>query len=178
MSKLFNFSVLMLSKKHLPKKGYRDFSIHIVQYVDGLPFALKVLGSLVFRKEVKDWKSELKKLEQVSNMEITNVLKISYERLDDTQKMIFLDIACFLKGKNMEAVTTFLVGFEFNAESGIIALVDRCFIAISKDKMIEMHDLLTQMDEEIVYKECPNEPLREADYGDIWMFIKYGQEIR
>ena len=100
----------------------------------------------------------MKKLEEVPNMEITNVLKISYDGLDDMQKMIFLDIACFFRGHNVEPVIAILEGSGFNAKSGINALVDRCFITISKDEDIEMHDSLTQMGKEIVYKECPNEP--------------------
>ena len=60
VDKLNNVKALQLLcsyafKQHLPKKGYRDLSIHIVQYADGLRLALKVLGSLLFRKGVKDW---------------------------------------------------------------------------------------------------------------------------
>ena len=33
-------------EQHLPKKDYRDLSIHVVRYAAGLPLALKVLGSL------------------------------------------------------------------------------------------------------------------------------------
>ena len=145
-------------KQHLPGKGYGDLSKQVVQYADGLPLALKVLGSLLFGKGIKDWKSELKKLQEVPNMEITDVLKRSYDGLDHTQKMIFLDIACFFKGGHVEFVTNVLDGSGFKAESGINALVDRCLITISTDKQIKMHDSLAQMGKEIVYKECPNEP--------------------
>ena len=163
VDKLNNVEALQLFcsyafKQHFPEKDYGDLSKQVVRYADGLPLALKVLGSLLFKKGVKDWKSELKKLAEVPNTEITNVLKISYDGLDHTQKMIFLDIACFFKGGHVEAVTQVLDGSGFKAESGINALVDRCLISISKHKNIEMHDSLTQMGKEIVYKECPNEP--------------------
>ncbi|KAJ9676308.1 hypothetical protein PVL29_025031 [Vitis rotundifolia] len=83
--------------KHHPKEGDRDHPHQVVQYVDGLPLALKVLGSLLFGKQPPDWESELRKLEKVPNMEIVNVFKISFDGLDYTQKMIFLNIASFFK---------------------------------------------------------------------------------
>ena len=127
-------------------------------YADGLPLALKVLGSLLFGKRLPDWKSELRKLGKVPNMEIVKVLKISFDGLDYTQRMIFLDIACFFKGNDVKIVSRILDASEFNAESGINDLVDRCFITISKDNTIDMHDLLAQMGKGIVDEECPNEP--------------------
>ena len=76
--------------------------------------------------------------------------------------MIFLDIACFFKGRDVQSVSRILDGFGCEAESGINALVDRCFITISKNNKIYMHDLLAQMGMEIVDQECPNEPGRRS----------------
>ena len=162
-------------KQHHLKEGYADLSHQVVRYADGLPLALKVLGSLLFGKRLPNWKSELRKLEKVPNMEIVNVLKISFDGLDYTQRMIFLDIACFFKGRDVEIVSRILDGSEFNAESGINALVDRCFITISKDKTIDMHDLLAQMGKGIVDQECPNEPGERSRlwrHTDIYRVLK------
>ncbi|XP_034674575.1 disease resistance protein RPV1-like [Vitis riparia] len=162
-------------KQHHPKEGYADLSHQVVRYADGLPLALKVLGSLLFGKRLPDWKSELRKLEKVPNMEIVNVLKIIFDGLDYTQRMIFLDIAYFFKGGDVEIVSRILDGSEFNAESGINALVDRCFITISKDKTIDMHDLLAQMGKGIVDQECPNEPGERSRlwrHTDIYRVLK------
>ena len=162
-------------KQHLPKEDYKDLSYHVVRYADGLPLALKVLGSLLFGKGVPDWKGELQKLEKVLNMEIVNVLKISFEGLDYTQRMIFLDIACFFRGDDVKRVSRILDASEFNAESGINALVDRCFITISKDNRIDMHGLLAQMGKGIVDEECPNEPGERSRlwrHTDIYRVLK------
>ena len=43
------------------------------------------------------WKSAIDKYERIPNKEIHKVLEISYEGLDETEKDIFLDIACFFK---------------------------------------------------------------------------------
>ena len=157
-------------EQHLPKKDYRDLSIHVVRYAAGLPLALKVLGSLFrTRSSPADWKSELKKLKNMPNMDIVTVLKLSYDALDDQQKSIFLDIACYFKGNDVQRVTRILDGSKFCAESGINALVDRCLITISRN-MVEMHDLLIQMGREIVDKECrePGERSRLWRHEDVY----------
>ncbi|KAL6315390.1 hypothetical protein AAG906_000500 [Vitis piasezkii] len=162
-------------KQHHPKVGYGDLSHQVVRYADGLPLALKVLGSLLFGKRLPDWKSELRNLEKVPNMEIVKVLKISFDGLDYTQRMIFLDIACFFKGYDVKLVSRVLDGSGLEAESGINALVDRCFITISKDNIIDMHDLLAQMGKGIVHEECPNEPGERSRlwrHTDIYRVLK------
>ncbi|RVW59237.1 TMV resistance protein N [Vitis vinifera] len=162
-------------KQHHPKEGYADLSHQVVRYADGLPLALKVLGSLLFGKRLQDWKSELRNFEKVPNMEIVKVLKISYDGLDHIQRRLFLDIACFFKGKNVQIVSRILDGSGCEAESGINALVDRCFITISKDNTIVMHDLLAQMGKGIVDQECPNEPGKRSRlwrHTDIYRVLK------
>ena len=52
-------------------------------------------------------------------MEIQSVLKISFDRLDDVEKEIFLDIVCFFKGKDKDFVSRILNGCYFYAERGI-----------------------------------------------------------
>ena len=103
------------------------------------------------------------------NMDIVIVLKLSYDALDDQQKSIFLDIACYFKGNDVQRVTRILDGSKFCAESGINALVDRCLITISRN-MVEMHDLLIQMGREIVDKECrePGERSRLWRHEDVY----------
>ncbi|KAJ9676310.1 hypothetical protein PVL29_025033 [Vitis rotundifolia] len=162
-------------KQHHPKEGYRDLPHQVVRYADGLPLALKVLGSLLFGKQPTVWESELRKLKKEPHMEIVKVLKVSFDGLHYTQKMIFLDIACFFKGRDVRSVSRILDGSGCEAESGINALVDRCFITIAKNNKIDMHDLLAQMGMEIVDQECPKEPGRRSRlwrYNDINQVLK------
>ena len=45
----------------------------------------------------EEWKNHLDKQKRTPNMNIQEVLKVSYDGLDDREKNIFLDIACFFK---------------------------------------------------------------------------------
>ncbi|KAJ9675642.1 hypothetical protein PVL29_024528 [Vitis rotundifolia] len=146
---------------------YLSLSNHIIYYCQGLPFALKVLGSSLFSKTRLQWQSELDKLAIEPNMDIINVLRISYEGLSNTQKNIFLDIACFFNGEYKDFVIKILDGCGFFAESGIGVLNDRCLLTIL-DRKLWMHDLIQQLGWEIV---------REQGYTNIgrrsrlWNFV-------
>ncbi|KAL6315719.1 hypothetical protein AAG906_006581 [Vitis piasezkii] len=147
-------------KQNLPNEIYKNLSYQVVDYAKGLPLALKVLGSFLFKKTISEWESALCKLKTIPHMDIQNVLKISYDGLDDVEKGIFLDIACFFKGKDKDFVSRIL-DEDFYAESGIGVLHDKCLISISENKL-DMHDLLQQMGWEIVRQECPKEPGRRS----------------
>ncbi|WKA11164.1 hypothetical protein VitviT2T_028690 [Vitis vinifera] len=105
---------------------------------------------------VRQWESELHKLEREPNQEIQCVLKRSYDELDCTQQQIFLDVACFFNGEDKDSVTRILEACNFYAESGIRVLGDKCLISIVDNK-IWMHDLLQQMGQDIVGQEFPEE---------------------
>ena len=160
-------------KQNLPNEIYKNLSYQVVDYAKGLPLALKVLGSFLFKKTISEWESALCKLKTIPHMDIQNVLKISYDGLDDVEKGIFLDIACFFKGKDKDFVSRIL-DEDFYAESGIGVLHDKCLISISENKL-DMHDLLQQMGWEIVRQECPKEPGRRSrlwEQEDIFDVLK------
>ncbi|GKD52590.1 Toll/interleukin-1 receptor domain-containing protein, partial [Tanacetum coccineum] len=60
---------------------------------------LKVLGSFLYDKEAKEWMSTLDRLRDIPESEIVDKLKISYDGLKPVEKELFLDIACFFRGK-------------------------------------------------------------------------------
>jgi hypothetical protein len=100
----------------------------------------------------------LGKLRDVCNAEIFETLKISYDGLDDKEKNIFLDIACFFIGNDKVDVTELLDSFGFYATIGLDVLVERSLLTISDAGTLEMHDLLQDMGIEIVRRESPDEP--------------------
>ena len=161
-------------KQGCPRKDYRNFSDNVVQYAKGLPLVLKVLGSFLFDKTILEWESELHKLRKEPNTKVQNVLKISFDGLDFTEKEIFLDLACFFKGHEYDFVVKILDGCGFHAKSGIRVLNDRCLIDLDSNR-IWMHDLIQQMGREIVRQECPKDPgkwSRLWDYEHIYRILR------
>ena len=96
-------------KQNLPNESYKNLSRQAVDYAKGLPLALKVLGSCLFGKMESEWKSTFDKFKTIHNADIQNVLRISYDGLDDKEKEIFLDIACFFKGTDKDFILRILL---------------------------------------------------------------------
>nr|KYP60431.1 TMV resistance protein N [Cajanus cajan] len=135
------------------KEGYEDLSISAISYCKGIPLALKVLGASLRKKSKVVWECELRKLRKIPNKEIYNVLKLSYDGLDRSQKDIFLDIACFFKGWARDRLTSILEACDFFGASGIQVLLDKALITVSDRNHIKMHDLIQEMGWEIVHEE-------------------------
>nr|XP_048324914.1 disease resistance protein RUN1-like [Ziziphus jujuba var. spinosa] len=136
---------------------YADMSDQAVAYANGIPLALKVLGLFLCSKSKEEWESALFKLIVVPNMEIQNVLRLSYEGLDDREKKIFLDIACFFNGDDRDDMQSILNACGFFADIGIRVLIDKSLITIMDNKLW-MHDLLQEMGKEIIRQQSIKEP--------------------
>ncbi|XVF20886.1 hypothetical protein REPUB_Repub12eG0042100 [Reevesia pubescens] len=152
-----NDSMLLFSKyafkQHNPIGDFQDLSTRFVEYGGGIPLALKVLGPTLYRKPRDYWESALDKLKEYPEPKIFNILKISYDRLDRLERNIFLDIACFLKGKDKDDVTKMLKSCYKGAYFGIINLMDKCLVNISMLNTFWMHDLVQEMGWDIVRQE-------------------------
>ncbi|BFG42413.1 hypothetical protein CerSpe_286870 [Prunus speciosa] len=141
-----------------PTTDYAGLSREVVDYIKGIPLALKVMGSSFRRcKSKQEWEVQWKKVKRVPIGEIQKVLRVSYDGLDDNEKEIFLDIACFHKGCKRKDVERMLDSCDFIGEVGINDLIDRSLISISKGRWskerIEMHDLVQEMGRAIARKQ-------------------------
>ncbi|KAJ9178371.1 hypothetical protein P3X46_010259 [Hevea brasiliensis] len=166
------FSLHAFKQPH-PAEGYmKQLSERVISYTQGVPLAVKVLGCNLYGKSVTEWESELKKLETIPNKKIQGILRRSYDELDDNERSIFLDIACFFKGEDKERVKNILDCCGFSAESGIRSLLDKSLVTIS-EKKVGMHDLLQQMGKDIVCKEnkVPRKRSRLWDAQDIYYIL-------
>jgi len=146
-------------KQTSPTVDFSEISRNVVMYSGGLPLALEVIGSYLFDREKLEWISVLEKLKIIPNDQVHKKLKISYDGLnDDTEKSIFLDIACFFIGMDRNDVIHILNGCGLFAEIGISVLVERSLVTIDDKNKLGMHDLLRDMGREIIREKSPNEP--------------------
>ncbi|CAN6722889.1 unnamed protein product [Malus baccata var. baccata] len=145
------------------RTDYEELAKKVVDYAKGVPLALRALGSLFFNcKSIEEWEDEFNKLKRFPSEDIQKVLRISYDRLGKDEKEIFLDIACFHKGKEVNEVKRMLVIRRFFAIAGIRILIDMSLISICSNNLgwevIEMHDLLQEMGRTIVQEQCIKDP--------------------
>jgi hypothetical protein len=130
-----------------------ELSITAINYAKGNPLALQVLGSYLFDKGRHFWESQLNEIESFPELNIYDLLRIGFDALrGNNTKSIFLDIACFFRGHQVDFVKRILDGCGFKTDIGFSVLIDRCLIKFSDDK-VEMHDLLQEMAHEVVRKE-------------------------
>ncbi|KAM5551817.1 hypothetical protein ABKV19_026596 [Rosa sericea] len=144
-------------KKCPPPEDYLHLCYHILGYAQGLPLALVVLGSFLFGRRTDEWASAIDRLKNTPDKRIIEVLRISFDGLDEKDREIFLHIACFYKGKDKDRVTQILDYCQLNPVIGLSVLTDRSLITISNNKLW-MHDLLQELGWEIVREESPKEP--------------------
>ncbi|BBN67371.1 Putative disease resistance TIR-NBS-LRR class protein [Prunus dulcis] len=144
-------------KKFEPEEGFRELCNCFVNYAGGLPLALKILGCSVYKRDRDEWKNELDKLRKIPKIEIFNLLKISFDRLDEMNKNIFLDVAFFHKGKDKKKVIQILDSC--GRCGGINALVEKSLLSFDiLSNIVGMHDLIQEMAFQIVRQESPEEP--------------------
>ncbi|XP_061993987.1 disease resistance protein RUN1-like [Rosa rugosa] len=162
-----NLFSLNAFKRNGPPRDYLEFAHRVVRYAQGLPLALIVLGSHLFRKSKDEWKATLDSCKREDpHREIRNILKISYDSLGLDLQGYFLDIACFFKDQQVDRVKPILEAcYDLKSVTGIAQLQEKALIRIDRVETwygekdyIWMHDLIEEMDKEIVYQESPGEP--------------------
>ncbi|KAL2329129.1 hypothetical protein Fmac_022556 [Flemingia macrophylla] len=151
-------------KQSYPKPNYEDMSNRAVHYCKGLPLALKVLGFHMVGRQLGEWKDALDTFEKSPHEDVQRVLRISYDNLPINQKNIFLDIACFFRGKELEYVEDVLDECDFNPRHGIKELINKSLLTVDNN-CLEMHDLIQDMGREIVKEEAWNEV---GDRSRLW----------
>ena len=168
------FSLYAFKKNH-PLDDFIDLSNRVLKYAKGVPIVLKVLGSTLYQKCEEQWESALSKLKEHPNPKIHNLLKISFDGLDETERSIFLDIACFFKGEKTKVVAKILNSCYKGVHFGISNLVDKCLINKEWDNTLWMHDLLQEMGWNIVRQESkgPGERSRVWTPKDVSRVLKH-----
>ncbi|ONH91397.1 hypothetical protein PRUPE_8G111700 [Prunus persica] len=133
---------------------YVELAECVLKHAQGLPLALKVLGSHLCGRSIDEWHDAL---DGNLHSDIKKTLKISYDALEYSVQEVFLDIACFFNGRKVNHMIPILEGCDLKPKYAIKVLVDKALINIEQGT-IGMHDLLEELGRRIVYQESPNEP--------------------
>ncbi|KAI6680454.1 hypothetical protein NL676_034335, partial [Syzygium grande] len=158
MRELSHCHALQLFSKHAfemdsPPQDYYHISRNIIYKVGGLPLALEVIGSSLCGKSKPHWKATLKKLHLVPNQDVYHKLMISFDMLEDEQKEIFLDIACYFIGEERIHPHYMWKALDFFPKIEIPVLSRMSLIKVDGNDKLSMHDLLRDLGREIVRKE-------------------------
>ncbi|KAL6184637.1 hypothetical protein ACLB2K_046037 [Fragaria x ananassa] len=135
----------------------------VVDYAAGIPLALQIWGSLFRRcKSQQERDCLLNKLRKFPNQKLLNVYRVSYDALDENEREIFLNIACFHKEEAIDDARRQLDACGLFADSGIKTLIDMSLIQIKNKygnrNFLWMHDVIQEMGWAIVHEQCPEEP--------------------
>ncbi|KAM7473397.1 hypothetical protein LguiB_020640 [Lonicera macranthoides] len=138
-----------------PAKEFEELSVQVIDYCEGLPLALEVLGSALRCEDLDFWKDSLRKLREVGqDGDILKKLKIGFDGLEESVQNTFLDIACFFGKRKKEHVTRKLESFDFYPKRSIPILVHKSLIHYS-DGWVCMHQLIQEMGWHIIRQHFP-----------------------
>ncbi|XP_016169825.1 TMV resistance protein N isoform X2 [Arachis ipaensis] len=136
----------------------------ILEYAQGLPLAIKVVGSFLDKRNASQWRAYLERLKKYPDKKLTDVLQVSFEDLQNDDKEIFLHIACFFRGDREDYVKRILATCGLQPNIGIPVLEERSLITI-KNQEIHMHDMLQELGKKLVRERYPEEP---ALWSRLW----------
>ncbi|KAH7431033.1 hypothetical protein KP509_08G026500 [Ceratopteris richardii] len=117
-----------------PPVELEEVSERAIEAYDGLPLALKVVGSYLYNVSDKSsWEERLTYL-QKNKREIFDVLRISFDGLEDDEKEVFLDICCFLIDEEEDLACAVLNACYGMGRTYLHELQNKCLIATYVDK--------------------------------------------
>ncbi|KAK4278772.1 hypothetical protein QN277_016572 [Acacia crassicarpa] len=155
------FSQKAFNKNH-PEEKYLDYSKSVVKCVGGLPLALQALGSYLRGRRKAVWRDALDKLKQINPYkDILQVLKLSYDGLDEKEQTIFLDIVFLYKDWDKNEVTKILRACDLNPILGIEVLIEKTLLVETKEGRLDMHELYEDLGWFIIEQKSPNSRLRK-----------------
>ncbi|CAM6003401.1 unnamed protein product, partial [Sphagnum balticum] len=155
--RLFMFHANGVEKKMKPY--FNVLTDEIVKACGGLPLSIEVMGRFLNTKHcLQIWKEVLWRLSVAEalggdreNEVLWNKLRISYDDLEEEEKKMFLDIACFFNGYEMN--TTFRIGTYRSPILSLRNLKNRSLVKITKDGYLNMDEQLKDMGRKIAMEQ-------------------------
>jgi len=111
----------------------------------------------------------LDRYERIPDKKIQTILQLSFDALQEEEKLVFLDIACCFNGYEFTRVEEML-----HAQHGV-SMKDHIHLLWEKSLIkigfyVTLHDLVEDMGKEIVRQESPEDPGKRSRlwaFGDI-----------
>ncbi|CAN1264389.1 Disease resistance protein L6 [Linum perenne] len=158
---------LQLFSKHafgtnVPPIDYATLSLEFVKVATGLPLALQVIGSLLFRRGRNFCEAKLMELKDIPPKKLQERLKVSYNELSYNEKQIFLDIACFFIGEKKDFPFYMWSDCKFYPESGINTLLLRSLVRLNDENEFWMHDHIRDLSRAIIHEEDSQRPWKRS----------------
>ncbi|XP_042486829.1 disease resistance protein L6-like isoform X2 [Macadamia integrifolia] len=126
---------------------------NMVGIAAGLPLALEVTGLSLLGKSKREWETTVKRITEIPNFKVLCRLKRSYDQLNNEERELFLDIACFFIGMDKNIACYIWDGCGFFPEVGIEILRRKSFVKIGEEDELTMHDLLRDLGRQIIRQE-------------------------
>ncbi|XP_039155777.1 TMV resistance protein N-like [Eucalyptus grandis] len=136
-----------------PPEGCYNFSKEVVSSIGRLPLTLEVVGSRFANTFRSEWDETLEDLKQVPHRRVRKTLMMSIKRLDDIEKAIFLDIACFCIGEDKTYADYMWRSSGYSPRSAIDVLLLMSLIKIDEFNRFWMHDEVRDLGRYIVKEE-------------------------
>ncbi|KAJ0251092.1 WRKY domain-containing protein [Hirschfeldia incana] len=134
--------------KDIEEQNLVELSMEVIDYANGNPLALNFYGRELKGKNLPEMEITFLNFKLRTPNMIHDLLKSSYETLDDNEKDIFLDIACFFKGEDVDYVKQLLEGCGLFPHVGIDVLVEKCLVTLSENR-VEMHRIIQNFGREL-----------------------------
>ncbi|XP_010059699.2 disease resistance protein RUN1-like [Eucalyptus grandis] len=149
-------------KRDSPPQEFEERSTTIVAATDGLPLVLRKVGEFLFGKSKDVWEEKLMKLEEAPDKSVQEAFLESYITLEENEQQIFLDIACFLNGKDKRIPYHMWLDLKFYPTLSIKSLRAMSLVEIGENKELRMCEILKTFGREIVKNENRREPCKRS----------------
>ncbi|CAN6808863.1 unnamed protein product [Brassica oleracea] len=134
----------------LSPEVYSKLSLELIKFSNGNPQVLQFLSN-------RKWNPISEQVQETSPIYIPVIFEGSCCGLDDNERSIFLDIACFFKRIDKADIAVLLDSCGFSTHIGFKSLVEKSLLTISH-KMVDMLRFLQATGREIVRQESVDRP--------------------
>ncbi|KAH9288995.1 hypothetical protein KI387_033112, partial [Taxus chinensis] len=139
-----------------PIPGFDNVVETALSKCGGLPLYLKLLGRhlhLYANNREESWEQEL---DMVSD--IGDICKITYNALEEEEKQIFLDIACFFQGMEKKSAIRIWDGLGWRGARALLKLENMCLVEINEKNRMKMEEFHSNLGREIADQQLITSP--------------------